>query len=162
MSSSQEKHLQIVRALGALFFVAIIVALAVTALRAPQKDETAGDNVIPPYTAEVQARLQKSRGFEVLISYTNRGFEPSAVSLNAGESVRFTNNSSHDLWVASEGTAETPVYPGKSECGSSAFDTCRALKPHEFWEFTFTEVGTWLFRNNLDKEAKGTVRVEVN
>ena len=130
---------------------------------APGKDASpiAEEFVPGSPSPEVRAQLEKSRGFEVLISYTDIGFEPSEAAINRGESVRFTNNSSHDLWVASEGTTQNPIYPGRSECGGSPFDSCRALAPREFWEFTFEESGTWLFRNNLDKEQSGAVRVQV-
>ena len=114
-----------------------------------------------PPSAEVIAMLEKSRGFEVVVAYEDTGFWPSEVLLERGQSVRFTNNSSANLWVASDGSAENPEYPGLSDCGSSFFDTCRALAPREFWEFTFEKAGTWAFHNNLDKGKSGVVRVEV-
>ena len=120
------------------------------------------DTFVPvPPPPEIIEMLAKSRGFEVLVSYTNRGFEPSTAVINIGESIRFTNNSSNDLWVAATGTAEAPVYPGIGECGSSTLDTCKVLKPREFWEFTFTKGGMWMFHNNLDKGQTGVVRVDV-
>jgi plastocyanin len=100
--------------------------------------------------------LAKSKGFAALVSYTDNGFEPAAVTINAGEAVRFINNSSGELlWVAS--TSTTAAYPGTSECGGSSFDTCKALKKGEFWEFTFDEAGTWHYRNNSDISKTGTV-----
>jgi plastocyanin len=124
--------------------------------------ETVGEKFVPgPPSSEVLAQLEKSRGFEVLISYTDNGFEPSEATIRQGESVRFTNNSSYELWVAAEGADGAPLYPGTSECGGSPLDSCKVLKPRDFWEFTFVASGSWLFKNNLDKEKSGVVRVEV-
>lgn len=131
-----------------------------SALQAPQADR--GEEFIPgPPSPEVLIQLEKSRGFEVLISYTDEGFEPREATIRRGESVRFTNNSSHDLWVAAAGTTENPSYPGVSECGGSTFDSCHTLRPRDFWEFTFVEDGTWIFQNNLDKTKAGAVEVHV-
>ncbi|MCR4326005.1 MAG: hypothetical protein NUV59_04395 [Patescibacteria group bacterium] len=114
-----------------------------------------------PPPPDVVEMLRESKGFQALVSYTDSGFEPGEVAIEKGGTIRFTNNSSGDLWVAADGTAENPVYHGTSECGGSAFDSCRTLAPREFWEFTFEKSGTWLFRNNLKKGQTGAVRVEV-
>ena len=96
----------------------------------------------------------------MLVSYTDRGFEPSNTTIKSGETIRFTNNSSHDLWIAANGTSANPIYPGTSNCGASALDTCKSLKPGDFWEFTFTQAGTWGYQNNLQKNDMATVRVK--
>ncbi len=114
----------------------------------------------PPFTPEVRAMLAESSGFQFLVSFTDRGFEPASATIKKGETVRFTNNSSTDLWVASVGTADGAPYPGGSEeCGQSAFDTCKVLKPGEFWEFTFAQAGVWSYHNNRDTAVSGVVRV---
>ena len=114
-----------------------------------------------PPSPEVVAILEKSRGFEVLISYEDNGFWPKEATIRRGESVRFFNASSQDVWIAAVGAETSPVYPGASECGGSAFDTCKPLGSREFWEFTFENTGEWAFHNNLDKGKSGVVRVEV-
>ena len=127
------------------------------------EDTTLNVGQIPPLTPMMKAVLEKSKGFQALVSYTDRGFEPNSVTINKGEAIRFTNNSSQDLlWVASvaTGTISGSIYPsGKEPCGQSAFDSCATLKPHEFWEFTFDVVGTWSYTDNLHKDRTGTVRV---
>ncbi len=115
-----------------------------------------GEIIAPEMTATMKAVLEQSEGFQALVSYTERGFEPRTLSIEAGDTVRFTNNSIRDLWVASSGTP----YPGGGEaCGQSAFDSCVALAPLEFWEFTFAEEGEWQYVDNLHKEFSGTVQV---
>ena len=146
-------------ALLAILLLVIVIAFALPFFMERMTEEEPFVPRSPP--PEVVEQLQKSRGFEALISYTDNGFEPTQVSIKQGQSVRFTNNSSHKLWIAAEAEVGTPSYPGVSECGGSAFDSCRALKHRDFWEFTFGEEGTWLFKNNLDKNKTGTVMVEV-
>jgi plastocyanin len=113
----------------------------------------------PPPSADVAAKLAKSHGFQALVSYTDRGFEPAVASIKKGDTVRFTNNSTEDLWVAATGTSGA-VYPGTGkECGQSAFDACATLKHGEFWEFTFDAVGTWGYKNNSDIAKTGIIHV---
>jgi len=123
-------------------------------------DTTLNVGQIPPLTPMMKAVLEKSKGFQALVSYTDRGFEPADVTLQKGEAVRFTNNSRGDLWVAATGTSG-PVYPSSgNECGQSAFDSCLSLKPNEFWEFTFDVAGTWSYADNLHKDKTGIIRVQ--
>ena len=123
-------------------------------------DATSANIVPPPFTDEVKAELAASKGFQVLVSYTDNGFEPATTTVQKGDTVRFTSNSSEDLWVASTG-ASGAVYPGTGkECGQSSFDTCHVLKHGEFWEFTFTTSGTWSYRNNRNTKMAGVVHVK--
>ena len=133
---------------------------AILGLREPPPEGRPALQNIPPLTPEIEKQLRESRGFEVLISYTDRGFEPLEATIQKGESIRFTNNSSSGLWVASMGNDAGPQYPGTSNCGASRLDTCNALEPLEFWEFTFNEAGDWAFRNNVTQEHVGVILVE--
>ena len=100
------------------------------------------------------------QGFQYLVSYTADGFVPNALSVKKGETVRFTNNSGGGLWVASAALPGGDVYPGQSDCGASAFDSCTPLKPQEFWEFTFDAAGTWSYKNNSDSTKTGVIKVQ--
>lgn len=115
---------------------------------------------VPPLTPAMEAILAKSNGFQYLISYTDGGFEPPTLTVKKGETVRFTNNSQDDLWIASATQPDGAVYPGQSDCGATAFDTCAALKPQEFWEFTFDAAGTWSYKNNSDISKTGVITVK--
>ena len=149
-----------------LFLVVIVVGIHTLANmgRAGTREETPRDqarevmhgSTLSPAMWDV---LKRSRGFQFLISYTDRGFEPNMVTIKRGESVRFTNNSDAPLWVAATGKSGT-IYPGTGdECGQSAFDSCMRLAPGEFWEYTFTLAGTWSYKNNLDSSRMGVIRV---
>lgn len=113
----------------------------------------------PPPSVEVQDMLAKSNGFSALVSYTDRGFEPAHTVVRKGDTVRFVNNATTEqLWVASTSTAS--AYPGASECGGSAFDTCKVLAHGEFWEFTFTRQGEWYYQNNSNTAKTGVIVVQ--
>jgi len=114
----------------------------------------------PALSPEAAAAFAKSHGFQYLVSYTDRGFEPPALSVKKGETVRFSNNSKDDLWIAATDQAGA-LYPNVANgCGSSALDTCKALKGGDFWEFTFDVSGTWSYKNNSDTSKTGTVTVQ--
>ncbi len=112
----------------------------------------------PPATPSDYVAAQNPHGFQLLVSYTNRGFEPKSAAIKAGETVRFTNNSSSDIWVAAGGEK---LYPGGvSDCGSSPLDSCETIPPGRYWEFTFSQQGTWIIVNNLDKSKSVSIRVQ--
>lgn len=133
------------------------------------EEETLADSIragtapIPPLTPEIQTALEKSDGFEALVSYTDRGFEPAEVKIKVGDTIRFTNNSGSKLWVSANGDTGS-IYPysdRESGCGSSDFDSCTSFDPQGFWEFTFTERGDWSFTNKADTAKVGVVMVRV-
>jgi len=100
--------------------------------------------------------------FAALVTYTDSGFEPAVVTIKKGETVRFVDQSTGGMWVASAKHPTHAVYPQKSEtdCLGSSFDSCRALSAGEFWEFTFDEAGTWKYHNHVQPGHVGTVVVE--
>lgn len=106
----------------------------------------------PAFTPELEAKLAQSAGFNALVSYTPSGFEPTRLVLEAGDTVRFTNNSDRLLHVVvhAEPTADDP-------CGT--FDSCENLATGEFWEFTATQTGRWDYTNSHDPAAMGTLEV---
>ena len=119
-----------------------------------------GDAPIPPYSASTRMKLEQSKGFQHLVSYTENGFEPSRITVKNGETVRFANNSSYDVWIAADGR-NVQIYPRTREvCGSSDLDSCEPFPPQDFWEFTFTIPGEWRVVNNLDKSKGGVVTVQ--
>lgn len=120
-----------------------------------------GEAPIPEFTEEIQQRLEQSGGFQSLVSYTDGGFEPTTLTVKRGDTVRFTNNSSDDVWIAAYGT-NGQLYPRTKEgCGSSDLDSCAPIAPMDFWEFTFEREGEWNVANNLDKRMRVMVTVEL-
>ncbi|MDR3570925.1 MAG: hypothetical protein P4L81_01860 [Candidatus Pacebacteria bacterium] len=123
----------------------------------PAKEEVRVPPAQPMFTNADSVDEQENQPFQFLVSYTDTGFEARITTVEVGETVRFTNNSTGQLWVAATGTQ---LYPSiQNGCGSSALDSCRSLQPGEFWQFTFTKKGTWDFVNNLDKTKQGAIVV---
>lgn len=114
----------------------------------------------PALSTTTRKVLAKSQGFQALVSVTDRGFEPSDVSVARGQTIRFTNNGTENIRISSRLSESGDVYPGTSaECAASTFDTCVEIAPREFWEFTFDESGVWGYVDTLHAERKGVVRV---
>ena len=114
---------------------------------APASGEvTFGDEIregvapVPALSQELSESLAQSTGFQALVSFTDDGFEPGSLTVQAGDTVRFTNNSSGNLLVRATDAADAPCEPG-------SFDSCKALEPQEFWEYTFPTAGTWHYSN---------------
>jgi plastocyanin len=114
----------------------------------------------PSPTAADTVTAQQADTFQLLVSYVNSGFEPKSAMVQAGDTVRFANNSTGKLWVAAVAPGSGKRYPGTSACGTSELDSCGALEPGQFWEFTFTQQGTWEFVNNFDKSKPASITVQ--
>jgi plastocyanin len=123
-----------------------------------------GIRVPPPQPAPTTSdtvAAQNGDTFQLVISYVNSGFEPATSTVQTGDTVRFTNNSTGQLWVASAPPGSGEQYPGTSSCGGmSALDSCGAFQPGQFWEFTFTQAGTWVVVNNFDKSQTASITVQ--
>jgi plastocyanin len=114
----------------------------------------------PPRPDPTQSDMiaAQTQSFQLLVSYVDTGFEPQTATIHPGDTVRFANNSSGELWVAASGGK---LYPSvQNGCGSSALDSCGPIDLGRYWQFTFTQKGTWEFVNNLDKTMSGTIEVK--
>ena len=171
MKSLMQKHKEIVRSVAVLALLLIgsagVYLFSGKESSSPdmsaQESTTMAEQIragvapIPPMTPDLQQKIANSKGFQALASYTELGFEPVTLRIKLGETVRFTNNSSKDLWVAAGGN----LYPKiKGSCGSSDLDSCTPFAPQDFWEFTFEKQGTWTVVNNLSKDKQIVVTVE--
>ncbi len=111
-------------------------------------------------TPEEMTATQEPRDFQMLVSYTDNGFAPRDTTMRVGDTVRFINNSRVQVWIASHPASYGQLYPGiQNGCGSSAFDSCTALDPGEYREFTFDAEGMWGFSNRLNNSQAGVVNV---
>ena len=96
-----------------------------------------------------------------IVIYTDSGFSPETIEIENGETVRWVNNSSRTLWVASAIHPTHTLYPEKndSDCLGSSFDACGGIAPEASFEFTFNESGSWKYHNHLSTGRRGTVDV---
>jgi len=109
-----------------------------------------------------------ANGQSSVISYTNSGFSPKAVTVSQGTTVTWVNNSSGTMWVASNNHPTHTSYDGTSQsqhCVNGApdsaqvFDECTAIPQGGSFSFTFTKAGTWGFHNHMHESDQGTVVV---
>ena len=124
-------------------------------------DVPANDN-----TSDTNGTNDATDTVTTVITYTDSGFSPAELVVDAGTAVTFLNNSSRDFWPASAVHPTHTVYPGSSiaKCGTdeenTIFDACGAVHPGESYVFTFDEVGSWNYHDHLNVSKFGKVVVE--
>lgn len=105
-------------------------------------------------------------GTEYTIEYTSDGFVPNKLTIKKGDTVKWVNKSTVDMWPASAKHPTHEAYPGSSitKCGTSQeagiFDACKGIPVGNSFSFTFNEVGSWFFHDHLDAKKFGQVIVE--
>lgn len=87
----------------------------------------------------------------VLIKIYNDRFEPALVNISYQTPVTFINESSLDVWPASDMHPTHRIY--------SEFDPLKPLKPGETWSFTFNKVGEWGVHDHLKPHKIGRIIV---
>ena len=97
-----------------------------------------------------------------IVTYTDSGFSPKAVTIEQGGTIRFINESSGVMWVASANHPTHTKYPEKtgSDCLGSVFDACTELANGVSWEFTFNQVGEWGYHNHKRVVDWGIITVK--
>ncbi|MBI2405021.1 hypothetical protein HYV22_02475 [Candidatus Gottesmanbacteria bacterium] len=87
-----------------------------------------------------------------VVTYTANGFNPKTVTVKAGTTVVFMNDSSAVMWVASAVHPTHQLLPG--------FDQLASVGRGGSYEYTFTKVGTWKYHNHVNPSDTGTVEVQ--
>ncbi len=119
------------------------------------EDASLTEDGIPPFTDEIKAQLDASQGFQYLVSYTDRGFEPAELDIASGETVRFTNNSSAELRLVITNEQGQSLRP--DDCDGS--DDCRFIGVKGFWEITFDSPGEWSYANGVERGGAGVITI---
>jgi plastocyanin len=99
-------------------------------------------------TAGVSAEIPEGAH---IITLTDKGFEPSAVTIKKGETVAFVTNTKNLFWPASNLHPSHLIYP--------EFDPQEPVQPDEAWSFTFEKTGEWKFHDHLAPYFTGTITV---
>lgn len=86
------------------------------------------------------------------VTYTNDGFSPAELTVKAGTTVTFTNQSDAKMWVASANHPSHLLYP--------EFDEKMSVAKGGSYSFTFTKVGTHPYHNHILLGKYGKVIVE--
>lgn len=153
--------------LSVIIIILVIVAIALLIKKHPETnmmptEETTNEQATVPAGSPTQEGVDLSvqTGMSttvtapktVTISYTDNGYVPSTVSINAGDTVKFMNNSSRGMWTASD--------PHPVHTDFSAFDARKNYNPGESYSFTFTTAGTYGFHNHTHSSDTGEVIVK--
>ncbi|TAL49512.1 hypothetical protein EPN83_00340 [Patescibacteria group bacterium] len=88
----------------------------------------------------------------VTVTYSDQGFSLSIVTIKVGDRVRFTNESSAGMWIASAPHPTHTIYP--------QFDQKASVAKGGAYEFTFSKIGDWTYHNHLNPAHKGRVIVK--
>jgi len=126
-----------------ILVVAIIIALGVFFLSKNYQSA-----VPAPSVSSAEPLATES----VAVTYSDSGFSPAAITVKAGNTVIFKNQSSRNMWVASD---PHPIHTDYPE-----FDAKKGIAMGESYSFTFTKTGTWKYHNHLKSSDTGTVIVE--
>jgi len=87
-----------------------------------------------------------------VVKFTDNGFEPSTLTINSGDTVKFENESGDDFWPASNVHPTHLLYPG--------FDAKKPILDGGSYSFTFTKPGSWGYHNHLEPDKQGTIVVQ--
>ena len=94
------------------------------------------------------------------IEITASGFNPTTLTINAGETVTWINKGSSQAWPASAVHPTHKSYPETGGCIGSKFDACKRLKQGEAYSFTFNQKGAWKYHDHLNSGSIGTIIVQ--
>lgn len=111
-----------------------------------------GNNSDPKQNTPIETSITESEAESAsanTVVYTQAGFSPSSIIVEAGTTVRFINQSERQMWVASN--------PHPVHTDYSAFDQ---LGAGDEYSFTFTESGSYPYHNHLVPTATGVVTVQ--
>lgn len=96
----------------------------------------------------------------VTITYADQGYSPSEVTIKKGDTVKWVNQGTEDMWTASGPHPAHTGYPTTGGCINSTFDSCTGIKSGSSWSFTFDVTGTWLYHNHSNPGQRGKVVVQ--
>ena len=114
----------------------------------------------------INSSQESSQTSNNTVTLTSTGFEPSTITIDQGETVKWVNEGSRPMWIGSDRHPTHTNYEGRTvseHCengepvSSSVFDQCSR---GESFSFTFEKTGEWGYHNHLASAQTGTVVVE--
>ena len=100
---------------------------------------------------EVFGEDEQFMGENVIVTYSDSGFTPNTVTVKAGTTVSFVNESTKQMWVASAMHPTHQLLPG--------FDELESVGEGGTYEYTFAKIGTWKYHNHVGPSDTGSVVV---
>lgn len=104
--------------------------------------------------SESQSTAMNMPGMKTMakVHYTDKGFIPNKITVPVGSMVEFINDSSGEMWVASD--------PHPQHTDLPTFDQFRPFKEHSMYRYVFDKKGTWGFHDHLKASFNGLVTVQ--
>lgn len=136
---------------------------------APAEQDISGEKINEPVSSAMPTAGKdevKERETARLVAYADSGYSPNILTIKAGETVTFQNNSAQNMWTASAMHPTHTAYSGTSlsehcpDAANLAFDACRGILPGESWSFAFSKTGTWGYHDHLHPALFGKIIVE--
>ena len=87
----------------------------------------------------------------VKVTYSDKGFSPDKITVSVNTTVEFINQSSGDMWVASD--------PHPQHTNLPTFDQFRPFKKGSMYRYVFDKKGVWGFHDHLNPSRNGIVTV---
>ena len=103
-------------------------------------------------TAPTKTRIWDGSRYITIITYTGSGFQPQVITVERGETVRFSNKSSGSMRIASNSLGGGRVYAGLNQE--------KTVGKNGVYELTFSETGIWGYRELNNANAAGIVNVK--
>lgn len=88
---------------------------------------------------------------EHVIELRESGFHPNEITIKMGDTVTFITTNAKDFWPASD--------PHPIHNYLTGFDPKKPIPPSESWNYTFNELGTWLYHDHLNVSFRGEIIV---
>lgn len=140
--------------IGWLYFKGKSVPASLTTQTVHITPTPAGSNLGAPGSVSASSGNGLEKGgvaARTVVTFTNKGFSPSPVTVKKGTVVTFVNESNNSMWVASDPHPTHTLLPG--------FDELASVGNGGTYDYTFVKVGTWTYHNHLTPTIKGTVIV---
>lgn len=117
------------------------------------KGETTPAPVVETGVVETETVTPRVAETETLtVTYTNDGFSPAELTVKAGTTVTFINQSSAPMWIASGAHPTHLLYP--------EFDAKASVPKGGSYSFTFNKTGTHPYHNHVLLGRYGKIIVE--
>jgi len=100
--------------------------------------------IYPSFSPAIENRVST-------IILSDKGFEPSNVTIIKGDTVTFITTTGKEFWPASDLHPTHGIYP--------EFDPFKPVKPGASWSFKFNKIGTWKYHDHLFSSRRGVINV---
>jgi plastocyanin len=89
---------------------------------------------------------------EYTVTLTEEGFSPRELTINKGDTVKFTTSRNVQYWPASNLHPTHEIYP--------EFDPQEPIESNKSWSFTFNKAGVWKYHDHLGPLYTGIIVVQ--